>query len=52
MLWDIDGAFIDDNTLSVHIRRLRGKVVDDPSHPACILTARGVGYRWTGGVQA
>lgn len=52
MLWDIDGALIDDNTLSVHIRRLREKVEDDPSHPACILTVRGGGYRWTGGVQA
>lgn len=52
ILWDIDGAFVDDHTLSVHIRRLREKVEADPSRPACILTVWGGGYRWTGGVQA
>lgn len=40
-LWDIDGDFIDDNTLSVYIRRLREKLGDDKD---CITTVRGVGY--------
>lgn len=40
-IWDCDGDFIDDNTLSVHISRLRDKI--GASH---ILTVRGVGYRW------
>jgi DNA-binding response OmpR family regulator len=45
-LWDVDGEFIDDNTLSVHIRRLREKIEADPSNPDYIVTVRGVGYRW------
>lgn len=45
-LWDVDGEFIDDNTLSVHIRRLREKIEADPSNPNYIVTVRGVGYRW------
>ncbi len=40
-IWDSDGAFIDDNTLSVHVSRLREKL--DGSH---IKTVRGIGYRW------
>lgn len=45
-LWDIDGDFIDDNTLSVYIRRLREKIEEDSSNPSYIKTVRGVGYRW------
>lgn len=45
-LWDIDGDFIDDNTLSVYIRRLREKIEVDSSKPIYIKTVRGVGYRW------
>lgn len=48
-LWDDQGDYVDDNTLSVHIRRLREKVEDDPSHPSRITTVRGVGYRWEAG---
>lgn len=48
-LWDEQGEFVDDNTLSVHIRRLREKIEDDPSHPSRIATVRGVGYRWEAG---
>ena len=33
------------NALMVHVRRLREKVEDDPSHPKWIVTARGLGYR-------
>ncbi len=40
-IWDSDGSFIDDNTLSVHISRLREKI--GAEH---IETVRGVGYRW------
>ena len=43
-LWD--GPLIGyDNTLMVHIRRLREKLEDDPSHPRYLLTVRGLGYR-------
>ncbi len=51
-LWDIDGEFIDDNTLSVYIRRLREKIEDNASAPENILTVRGVGYKWTSGVNS
>ena len=40
-LWDVDSRFIDDNTLSVHISRLREKI--GAQH---IRTMRGVGYQW------
>lgn len=40
-LWDLSGDFIDDNTLSVHIRRLREKVEDIPAAPQYIVTVRG-----------
>lgn len=40
-IWDSDGNFIDDNTLSVHISRLRDKIGADH-----ITTVRGTGYRW------
>lgn len=45
-LWDGSGNFVDDNTLSVYIRRLREKVEKDPSHPEHLMTVRGFGYRW------
>jgi DNA-binding response OmpR family regulator len=45
-LWDSGGSFIDNNTLSVYVRRLREKVEDDPDNPVFLLTARGLGYRW------
>ncbi|MEK4274252.1 response regulator transcription factor [Paenibacillus sp. FSL R7-0026] len=45
-LWDLSGDFIDDNTLSVHIRRLREKVEDIPAAPQYIVTVRGIGYKW------
>lgn len=46
LLWDGNGNFVDDNTLSVHIRRLREKIETDPSRPAHLLTVRGFGYRF------
>ena len=45
-LWDSGGSFVDDNTLSVYIRRLREKIEADPSNPEHLLTVRGFGYRW------
>ena len=45
-LWDSGGNFVDDNTLSVYIRRLREKVEEDPSSPRRLITVRGFGYRW------
>ena len=45
-LWDSPSDFVDDNTLSVYIRRLRRKIEDDPNHPAWLLTVRGTGYKW------
>ena len=45
-LWDTGGNFVDDNTLSVYIRRLRSKIEDDPEHPVYLLTIRGTGYKW------
>jgi two-component system, OmpR family, response regulator RegX3 len=39
----------DDNTLSVHIRRLREKLEDNPSEPQYIITVRGFGYKWNKG---
>lgn len=45
-LWDCEGNFVDNNTLTVYIRRLRMKVEDNPSSPQMILTVRGMGYKW------
>ncbi len=43
-IWDCDENFIDTNTLSVHIRRLRQKTEDDPKNPQLIITIFGIGY--------
>ncbi|KAJ52545.1 DNA-binding response OmpR family regulator [Clostridium tetanomorphum] len=45
-LWDAEGEFVDDNTLSVYIRRLREKIEDNVREPKYITTHRGLGYRW------
>lgn len=47
-LWDAAGEFVNDNTLTVYIRRLREKIEDNPSKPQIILTVRGTGYRLGG----
>ena len=44
-LWDIDGDFVDENTLAVNIRRLREKIEENPSEPKIIENIRGIGYR-------
>lgn len=45
-LWDVDGSYIDNNSLTVYIRRLRTKIEDDPGEPKRIVTVRGMGYKW------
>jgi len=47
-LWDDAGAYIEENTLSVYIKRLRGKIEDDPADPSIVVTVRGMGYRVVG----
>ncbi len=44
-LWDLAGDFVNDNTLTVYIKRLRDKIEDDPSNPVIIRTVRGIGYK-------
>lgn len=50
-VWDSQGKFVDENTLSVNIRRLRAKIEEDPGHPARIRTVHGIGYVWKEGDQ-
>ena len=44
-VWDAAGAYVEDNTLSVYVKRLREKIEDDPANPQLITTVRGLGYR-------
>ena len=44
-IWDIAGDFVNDNTLTVYIKRLREKIEDDPQNPTIIKTIRGLGYK-------
>lgn len=46
-LWDGAGNYVDDNTLSVYIRRLREKLEENPSAPEYLKTVRGIGYKWS-----
>lgn len=45
-LWDCNENYIDNNSLTVYIRRLRTKIEDDPGEPKRIITVRGMGYKW------
>lgn len=45
LLWDVTGEFINDNTLSVYIQRLRQKIETNPQEPEILLTVRGLGYK-------
>ena len=44
-IWDSAGEFVNDNTLTVSIKRLRDKIEDDPQNPTIIRTVRGMGYK-------
>lgn len=44
-IWDVAGEFVNDNTLTVYIKRLREKIEKDPQNPQIIKTIRGMGYR-------
>ena len=44
-IWDAAGEFVNDNTLTVYIKRLREKIEDNPQDPRYIVTVRGAGYR-------
>ena len=43
-IWDVAGDFVNDNTLTVYITRLRDKIEDEPENPSIIRTVRGMGY--------
>ena len=44
-IWDAAGEYVNDNTLTVYIKRLREKIEPDPQNPTIIKTVRGLGYR-------
>ncbi|MEC0092024.1 response regulator transcription factor [Paenibacillus macquariensis] len=44
-IWDVAGDFVNDNTLTVYIKRLREKLEDNPQDPTIIKTVRGLGYK-------
>lgn len=44
-IWDSAGEYVSDNALNVYIKRLRGKIEDDPADPHLIVTVRGLGYK-------
>lgn len=44
-IWDVNEEYVNDNTLTVYIKRLREKIEDDKDHPQIIQTVRGIGYR-------
>ena len=44
-IWDVAGEYVNDNTLTVYIKRLRDKIERDPQNPEIIKTVRGLGYR-------
>lgn len=45
-LFDIDGEYVDENTVAVNIRRLREKIEENPSYPVYLKNIRGLGYVW------
>lgn len=45
-LWDCNESYIDNNSLTVYIRRLRTKIEDNPGEPKRIVNVRGMGYKW------
>ncbi|CDD63948.1 two component transcriptional regulator winged helix family [Firmicutes bacterium CAG:882] len=47
-IWDVAGDFVNDNTLTVYIKRLRDKIESNPAEPRIIVTVRGMGYKLGG----
>ncbi len=50
-VWGVD-SFVDDNTVTVHIRRIRERIEKDPSHPEMLVTVRGLGYKLVKGKKS
>ena len=44
-IWDVNEEYVNDNTLTVYIKRIREKLEDDPTDPKIIVTVRGLGYK-------
>lgn len=44
-IWDVNEAYVNDNTLTVYIKRIREKIEEDPNNPEIIITVRGLGYK-------
>lgn len=44
-IWDVNEDYVNDNALTVYIKRIREKIEDDPTNPKIILTVRGFGYK-------
>lgn len=44
-IWDASGEYVNDNTLSVYMKRLREKIEENPQEPRLLHTIRGIGYR-------
>lgn len=44
-IWDTEEEYVNDNTLTVYIKRIREKLEDDPTNPKIIMTVRGLGYK-------
>ena len=44
-IWDVNELYVNDNTLTVYIKRIREKIEDDVNHPKIIITVRGIGYK-------
>lgn len=44
-IWDVNEEYVNDNTLTVYIKRIREKIEDNPSNPKIIKTVRGLGYQ-------
>ena len=51
-MFDLEGDFVDENTIAVNIRRLREKIEDNPAAPVYIKNIRGLGYIWNRGGKA
>ena len=44
-IWDVNEEYVNDNALTVYIKRIREKIEDDPTNPKIIVTVRGIGYK-------